>query len=116
MAGNVEIVTLLIQHGENIEGKSDTGEPVHFLAAYLGKFEVVRLLLDMRADIEGRSRSRKTALHSAAEDDYIEVLRLLLKRGAIRKPCDLRGMTPCDVANGQVTKDLLQMNRRHRTI
>jgi len=82
--GRIDIVTLLLEKGANIEAtKSDHGSTPLNTAASLGHTDVARLLLEKGANIEAtRSDNGSTPLDSAAFCGHTDVVRLLLEKGA----------------------------------
>ena len=71
---------LLLEHGPDINGRTENGwTPLHW-ASFKGTLEVVRLLLD-GADVEVKKDS-KTALQVAADGGLEEVVELLREHGA----------------------------------
>lgn len=55
MAGNVEIVRLLLQAGAMVDFKGQCDRHALHLAAMWGRLEIVHALLDAGADIESKA-------------------------------------------------------------
>lgn len=81
-AGDVALVTQLLEQGADIAEPDASGEPPLLIAALAGNKQVVALLLDKGADIEIRNRGGLTALHAAAYGGNVEVVELLVSKGA----------------------------------
>ena len=65
LMGHTEIVALLLEHGADINARSqDGGTPLH-AAAFLGRAETVKLLLEKGADTTLRSNMGGTAIDGA---------------------------------------------------
>jgi len=83
-SGNLERVSLLLEHGADInKSTSDTGITPLLVAAAAGQSSVVQLLLDKGAQIDkARSDNGATPLYEAAREGHVNVVKLLLQRGA----------------------------------
>jgi hypothetical protein len=82
--GHVKILSLLIEHGADMEGKSRTingGTPLN-RAAWYGRLEVGQCLLDRGANIDGRDSDGHTPLIHAVLEGHVEFARMLLEHGA----------------------------------
>lgn len=88
MYDNLEVATLLIQHGAdcNFQDRSGGLSPV-FTAAYNNAFAVLKYLLHSGADPH-KTWSGVTGFDAAVEYGYLEIAKLLLSYGAIRDPED----------------------------
>lgn len=75
--GSTDMVSFLIEHGANIEGKNNEGWTAIMLASMYGYDEVVKLLLDACADINQMDIDGKTALDWAEENDHHEVVSMI---------------------------------------
>jgi ankyrin repeat protein len=80
-AGHADILSLLLEHGADLEGRQLLGTPLH-RASRNGKIEAGQFLLDRGADINTRKDGDWTPLMSAAIYEHAELARMLLKRGA----------------------------------
>jgi hypothetical protein len=78
-----DILSLLIEHGADMEGLYlDSWTPLN-LAAWYGKLEVGQSLLNRGANINARDNVRDTPLTNAARHGHVEFARMLLERGAV---------------------------------
>lgn len=92
----IEMASLLLDRGADIEALDTLGwRPLH-TAANRGRLSVLRLLLDRGADVEAATadRQQQRALHRAALDLDSPTARLLLERGADPNAPDGHGMRP----------------------
>ena len=83
-AGHANIISLLIDHGADMEARSGTingGTPLN-RAAWYGRLKIGQYLLDRGADINGRDSEHHTPLIHAAIERKVEFARMLLERGA----------------------------------
>ena len=83
-AGHANIISLLIEHGADIEARSKSingGTPLN-RAAWDGRLEIGQYLLDHGADINARDSQHHTPLIHAAVEGKVEFARVLLERGA----------------------------------
>ena len=68
LMGHTEIVTLLLEHGADVNARSlDDGTALH-AAAFLGRTETVKLLLEKGADTTLRNNMGGTAIAGAKLD------------------------------------------------
>jgi hypothetical protein len=89
-ADDVNILSLLIEHGADMEDQSGTSLN-H--AAYYGRVQIGQCLLDRGANINARDRFRNTPLINAVMHGQVEFARMLLKRGAVIDAQNFRGQT-----------------------
>lgn len=96
--GNVDIVTVLLDAGADIEAKGTNGaHPLH-LAALADRPEVARLLIAHGAQLESRDNNGMTPLLIAASNGKLGVTQVLLDAGAdvkaegVRYPYDALGI------------------------
>ena len=93
MAGHANILSLLLEHGADLEGCGIyNGTPLHRASVY-GKLEAGQTLLDRGADINVRDKTDWTPLLSVAINGHAEFARMLLKRGARIDSRDVTGET-----------------------
>ena len=94
-AGRANILSLLIEHGADMEGHSlsiNGGTPLN-RAAWDGRLEVGQCLLDRGANIDARDQDCHTPLMHALLEGHVEFARMLLERGAAIDAQDLIGQT-----------------------
>ena len=82
-AGRADILSPLIQHGADVNGRGEYGDTPLFLASKAARIEAGKFLLDHGADIEARNEFNNTALIYAILWGDIEFARMLLERGAM---------------------------------
>ncbi|MCA1596180.1 MAG: ankyrin repeat domain-containing protein [Chloroflexi bacterium] len=101
-------VTLLIEHGADVNGTGGIGKmtPLH-MAARRGNAAIAEILLDSGADIEAKDTGGETPLRRAVNCRQESVVRLLLSRGADPLNADKRGITPLDAARPGPIRDAL---------
>jgi ankyrin repeat protein len=98
-------VSFLLNHGADVNGRSNNlSTPLH-TAAFYRCHEVVQLLLDSGADVDSRDDEGRTSLHMATfeleweeEAEARNISKLLLERGANANTQDNDGATPLLVA------------------
>ena len=106
-AGRADILSLLIEHGAELEGRANFNmTPLHVASGY-GKLEAVRCLLDHGADINARDRDDWTVLGWAlSEKNNIQVVRLLLERGV---DVDVRDISSRTASLGTVEQEVVEL-------
>jgi len=102
-AGQADILSLLIQHGadvnyRNTTGGDGTGETPLFVASRNARLEAGQFLLNHGADIEARNGYNNTALIYAILWGNIECAQMLLERGALIDVRGYNGWTPLHYA------------------
>ena len=83
--GYLEIVSLLLKKGANIEVKNHSGRTPLFLATSRGHKEIVLLLVDHVADVNATDLFGDTPLNKASSMGNKEIISLLLDRGIKKK-------------------------------
>ena len=86
--GNTDIVTLLVQHGAEVDtATKDQYTPLH-IAAKEGQDEVAAVLLEQGASPTAQTKRGFTPLHLAAKYGNMKVAKLLIQKDA---PVDAQG-------------------------
>lgn len=88
---NIEMVTLLLAHGADINAGSYNGATGLILAVNLNHTDMVQLLLSNNADINAQMEDGKTALIWAILRKRAEMVKLFLTHGADAGILDERG-------------------------
>jgi hypothetical protein len=96
--GYVEIASLLIASGANVNARNDKGMSPLQIAAVKSRIDVVSLLLENGAAINASDNEGRTSLHNAATNGDSEIVELLLKKGANSETKDKYGQTPLQKA------------------
>ncbi|XP_011496279.1 PREDICTED: ankyrin repeat and KH domain-containing protein 1-like [Ceratosolen solmsi marchali] len=81
-AGHVDIVSLLIAHGADVNAHSTSGNTPLMYACAGGHEEVVRVLLEAGANVEDHNDNGHTPLMEAASAGHVSVAKILLEHGA----------------------------------
>lgn len=82
MNGKVDILTILIARGANVNIQDDEGVSPLMVAAKAGQLEAVQALIAQGAKIELQDKLGENALHIAAGHGKKDVVEALLDRGA----------------------------------
>ena len=82
MNGKVDILTILIARGANVNIQDDQGITPLMLAAKAGKLDAVQALVAQGAKIETQDKLGENALHIAAASGKKDVVEALVDRGA----------------------------------
>ena len=106
-AGHVDVLSLLLDHGADMDGPGDMGgTPLHH-AIRTGELEAGQCLLDRGADINAQGEHGWTPLHWAAMTRNIQSVRFLLEHGADVNARDEGGDTPSEHPNDPEIAELL---------
>jgi ankyrin len=102
--GDVAVVTLLLDHGAQMEAMTHTGFAPLAIAALNGRAEVVRVLLDRGANPFAVSFDGVSVMHAAVMgvvggEVSARCIALLLEKGAAVDPLDQKGDTPLAIAS-----------------
>ena len=114
-AKHANILSLLIEHGADIEGQCNimaNGTPLHH-AAWFGRFEAGQCLLDHGANISARDNDRDTPLIYAAFQGHVEFARMLLEHGAVIDAQNVRGETALHHAVKNIYTSAVQLLLEH---
>jgi hypothetical protein len=115
VAGHANILSLLIEHGADMEGQSSSingGTPLN-RAAWDGRLELGQCLLDCSANINSRDSDRHTPLMHAVFRGHVEFARMLLERGAVIDAQNNRGKTALHFAIQQRYTQAMQLLLEH---
>jgi Ankyrin repeats (3 copies) len=91
--GNTDIVSLLVKHDVDIDGRDGFGATSLHWTASRGALSVGQCLLDHGADINAREADDWTPLFSATYGGQVEFAKMLLERGAVIDACDGQSRT-----------------------
>ena len=82
IASQNDVVTVLLEHGVDVNICTNSGQSALHLATKEGHTETVKVLLDFDADVDCVTGHGNGPLHIAAEQDQVEIAELLLQKGA----------------------------------
>jgi ankyrin repeat protein len=111
MAGDVEVMRLLAEHGADPRLASNDGTTPLMVAAGLGRYlaesrvteplalAAVKLALELGGEINAVNDSGNAALHGAAQTKADTIVRFLAGNGADLNLKNKRGQTPLTIAN-----------------
>ncbi|KZL86377.1 ankyrin repeat protein, partial [Colletotrichum incanum] len=92
-------VKVLLNHGVDVETRTEKGPTLLMLASYYGNAHNVELLLQYKANIEADDELGRTALRFAIKGRYLSTVNLLLEHGAKTEAMDASGRTPLMIAS-----------------
>jgi len=97
---NLEVVSLLLSHGADVNSTRGGETPLICAAARGPSLDALKLLLTAGAKVNAKNKSGQTALHRAAASGDAEMARALLCAGADVNAKDDRAQTPLHVIGG----------------
>jgi ankyrin repeat protein len=96
--GHTECLSLLINHGAELDKADDEGATPAFVACQNGHTECLSLLIDHGAQLDKADNTGFTPAYSACENGRTECLSLLINHGAQLDKADDEGATPAYIA------------------
>lgn len=99
MEEDIEIITLLLENGVDVNVQNKNGETALILASMFGYIEIVKLLLENGAVVDTKETLGMTALMAASGEGHIEIVKLLLANGADQNATDNYNNTALMLAN-----------------
>lgn len=99
MEEDIEIVTLLLENGADVNIQTKDGETALILASMFGYIEIVKILLEYGANVDTKENLGMTALMAASGEGHIEIVKLLLANGADQNATDNYNNTALMLAN-----------------
>jgi len=93
--GHIDVVSYLLNEGEDANSISERGKTVLIEACKRGQSKIVQLLLEHGASVNLKSKNGRSALYYAVDRRHTEIARTLISQGA-----DVDGMTLEAAAKG----------------
>lgn len=113
--GHLEIVTLLLERGAQVDCASRNPMqvmPLH--SAVAGRSpEVVAALIERGAPLDARQAGDFTPLHAAAQNGDLPIVQMLLAAGADPSPRDAEGKTPLSFALAEDHGEVVSLLRAY---
>ena len=107
--GHADILSLLTEHGADIDvGESGDITPLS-RAAFKGHVESVQMLLECGATIDVPDNLGRTPLHWAASMGKTQAVRLLLEHGADVNARDQSGLTPSQLVSNEGRHEIVEL-------
>lgn len=97
-SGNIAGIQKLLESGDSIEKRDQSGNTPLIVAAFSNKPEMVEYLCKKGANVNAQNNDRVTALISAAYYDLLDVAKVLVKYNPDKKIKDKYGNTALDYA------------------
>ncbi len=112
--GNLEICSLLVKHGADVNATDTWGSTALQESAYWGHLAVVAFLLKQGANVNDGGDGGLTALIRAASRGHKLVCEALIKSGADVNLKSKNGQSPLNVAKAKGHKEIVALLRRHK--
>ena len=109
LRGRVDVVSLLLERGVDMEAKDSNGCTPLLIAVSRGCRDVASLLLERGANKEAKNKGGCTPLHLAASSNHKDVVSLLLERGANKEAKNKDGWTPLYAAASRGCTDVVSL-------
>ena len=107
--GRPEVGQYLLDHGADIDARSNQRNTPLMLAVYRGHVEFTRMLIERGAVIDARGHQDRTSLHFAAVHGRTECARLLLEHGADVNARDEDGRTPSQLGSKWGPREVVEL-------
>jgi hypothetical protein len=98
LAGQADILSSLIRHGADVNGKNEFGDTPLHVASKRARLEAGRFLLNHGANIDARNELNNTALTYTMGKGEFEFARMLIERGAAVNARNHGDRTPLHLA------------------
>jgi len=98
---NLQMATLLLDHGAHVDALDQSGGTALHWAAELGKVDMIKFLLDHKASVDATNRQGITPLMLAASHARPAAIKILLAHGADPKKQDYTGRDAIAWAGGK---------------
>ncbi len=110
-ANRLDVVSLLLEKGANVNAPGDKGQTALMAAASGGssKDALVKILLDKGADVNVKNKSGQTALVLAAEQGRVQAAQLLVEKGANVNVKAEYGVTPLHLAAYKGSVEMVEL-------
>ncbi|MCD4700136.1 MAG: sigma-70 family RNA polymerase sigma factor [Phycisphaerae bacterium] len=109
--GNTAAMKVLLDHGADVDARTDAGDTPLIVAVWFGQIEAIEMLLDQGAKIDLKSNNGYTALHTTAWCGQVEAVKLLLTRGADADATNDSGQTPLLISKERGNKEVSALLR-----
>ena len=93
-SNSIDVATLLIEQGADIEAKDYIGRTALHIVAESNSLDVTSLLIDRGADIEAKNGAGETAFYAAVTSNSLDVATLLIDSGANNDDSIAPGLAP----------------------
>jgi len=107
--GKLEMVSLLIANGSEIDAKDKSDSTPLSEAVTQGHLEVAKLLLANKADVAMKGSCERTVLHAAVSENQKEIADLLLAHGADPNAQAKWGITPLSQAVSKNNREMVEL-------
>jgi ankyrin repeat protein len=108
-----DVARLLLEHGADVNARTNVGWTSLRVAASNGRVEVARVLLEHGANVGAEDDEGRTPLHIAAEHKKVEVARVLLEHGANVGAEDNEGKTAFQIASAEGHDEIMKLLSEH---
>jgi len=109
----IKMAKFLIDHGAQIEAKTDTGFTPLMTAVQSGNLEAIRMLVSYKADVNAQNSYHATPLMLAIADGKLSIIQYLLKNGADTEITDYRKQKAADWAEERGNHEALSYITKH---
>jgi ankyrin repeat protein len=109
MRGCVDVVTVLIANGADVNQADDGGDTPISWASNYGHLEVVQTLIAAGADVNQANEDGETPMYAASYNGHLEVVQALIAAGADVNQADNNDCTPISIASRASSKGHLEV-------
>ena len=114
LQGKLELVKMILQHGELVNARDKCFRTALHYAVMGGSVDTVRAIIVGGAWVSARDRNGTTPLHEAAWFEQTDIARVLLEAGADTDAKQCSGLTPLDIARKTKNEELITLLQEYR--
>jgi ankyrin repeat protein len=97
--GHTECLSLLINHGAQLDKADNKGATPAFIACQNGHTECLSLLINHGAQLDKADATGTTPAYIACQNGHVKILHLLIQHGADLRLADTSGRSPAHMAS-----------------
>ncbi len=107
--GHIDAVTLLLEHGSDVNAKNIEGNIPLYAAVHQHHLAITRILIERGSDVNAKNKFGYTPLRAASRKGNVEILKMLIEKGADVNVKDSQGNSPLHVALDEGNTEIINV-------